>query len=89
MVSHTAINDAIAKNLTNIVKRYLNLLMIKDPTGLLYHHIIDEHLIHFLKMGINLKDYFNSRLPFVPIKSFRQYHKCMRTIIVPSTLSRM
>jgi hypothetical protein len=62
-------------------------MTVSDPNGVLYQRIIDQNLIELLKLGISMKQYFDSKFPFQPIDAsfYPQYHKNRKALIIPSS----
>ena len=66
----------VSSQQTHIVERFLHFMILADAKGLVYQKTIDRNLSHVFNMGIDLKHYFESSLPFVPIvnESYPEYH---------------
>lgn len=78
----------VAAKQTQAVERFLQFMIISDTKGLVYQDIIDRNIEQMLHMGIDLKPYFASNLPFHMIDqdNYPDYHVDDRTLKVPSDL---
>ena len=69
-------------------------MMAGDANGLLYQDIIDRNIENLFKMGIDLKLYFKSSLPYHTIESpdpkkYPEYHTDPSTVRESSTLESL
>jgi hypothetical protein len=80
----------VSKRQTNLVKRFLMLMIKSDQTGHLYHSTIDNQLHRLLLMGIDLKPYLDSAMAYYQIENapsgYPDYHPNRHMMVVPCDL---
>jgi hypothetical protein len=52
------------KGMTALIQMFMNFMISSDTRGLLYSNIIDANLEKIFLMGIDLKPYYASAIPF-------------------------
>ena len=61
-----------------------------DKEGLLYSYIIQKFLIEIFQYGVDLKEFFLSRIPYFMIEEvsqFKEYDSNKKNLIVPVNLN--
>jgi len=69
---------------TQLVQRFLNYMIVSDTKGMMYSNIIERNIENLMKMGIDLKPYFESPLVFCKIDNPEKYpinHKSGRKLL--------
>lgn len=64
-------------------------MIASDTKGLLYSDIIDENLAKLFQMGIDLKPFFSSPLPYHKVDSYPEYHIDDRELLLAINLDSL
>ena len=94
----TPLEKSVKDNDVQISNNLLDLLMKGDKKGLLYSEHVTPKLFHLKKLGIDLKNFFNSQIAYHKVdgnnKNFDAYHsnseykiassneKCLKNILI-------
>ena len=85
----TGLEKSLRQRKNLIVNRLITIATKVDLKGQIYCEVIERNLDRLLKLGIDMKPFFQSSLPFRKIEEhyYPQYHERDDSVIVPSTFS--